>query len=1088
MTAFHLVGKHCQVTNKAHPDYDNFNVFSDWLFGVCKDNNIDPQIETARDRFGFTGLHYAACQGNAFVIKHIHQKNKLYSILDEIDMQKNTALLIAIQKGHIEVVRVLLQFGAKRNIDNSKGRDCIHLAAFHGHLQLLKELIDDLGSEAPNENDSKKRLSKKLALDLKILKKDDQNNNILHLAVNSKSLATVNYIIREMKLGKQLNKPNKWGEFPIHRAAKANLISIVDALIRDQPDIIDATNKQKKTALHLASENGFDNLVELLLRHGADTTIEDHNQGTAVVSAAGLGNDTTLSLLLKSQIKEKIDAITQDDRKLLTKRTILFRNIGASDLPQPVHPPAENESLKMFKPNDHNRLMKIAIENNNPEQLKEILFFMDSGDLFDVKNFSNELPIHTAAHKGNIACLQILLDSNLVDETVVLAKTLNGRTACHLAAEKGFDGIIKMIIERYPEAVYEVDDTNNTPLHIAALHKHHKCLKILLKEGTQLEHENYHRCNVFDCVVISGSVESLDLLIRHGSLDLAYYREKISYQKNNPLHLAAKWGKKDILIKLLHYGLDISIVDKEGLTVLQEAIKYKKGQVIESIIDCKYWKESFGNNSKTKTKVMKDLIEHYPNIAEKVMDKCVKEVKHRYDNLGDEYKELHFNVQFLEDVNSKSKSTSDHPLCTIVKKRQANLLKHPLCLAWVKDQWNSQARYVFFIETITYFLYLVSLTYYCSVSLDRESLSIATNSSFKKFNATEIEDKLDQRNTRPEVQQALAFVIVTTCINMFYEVMQVNSIGISYFKRVTNIIDLFLYFGTIILLWSPSIEMSLAHCYSRLCWRWPFSAVLQVTGWLNFLRYLTYFSFFGIFLSMFSNILLTVSKLSFILAIFILAFSFGFHATLMNQDGFSVYGWAYLKTLIMSTGEFEYESIFHDSDSVVPFPFITITLFIGLIVVMTFVLLNMLIGIAVDNISKIQEDAEIEKVSSMIDLVFEMRKPWFRSMGKIGKKLANTLFPNYFATEVKHYDGIISIVCHEKSPLGDLLTMKHFLSCQNIWDLYKERKFNKHNQSELKTLLNKVDELNVKAEKIGSKVEMLSDELQKIENLGKLTN
>ena len=171
MTAFHLVGKHCQVTNKAHPDYDNFNVFSDWLFGVCKDNNIDPQIETARDRFGFTGLHYAACQGNAFVIKHIHQKNKLYSILDEIDMQKNTALLIAIQKGHIEVVRVLLQFGAKRNIDNSKGRDCIHLAAFHGHLQLLKELIENQGSEA---------------LDLKMFKKDYQNNNILHLAVNSK--------------------------------------------------------------------------------------------------------------------------------------------------------------------------------------------------------------------------------------------------------------------------------------------------------------------------------------------------------------------------------------------------------------------------------------------------------------------------------------------------------------------------------------------------------------------------------------------------------------------------------------------------------------------------------------------------------------------------------------------------------------------------------------------------------------------------------------------------------------------------------------------------------------------------------------
>ena len=1078
MTVFHLVCKHCQVTNKEHPDYNSFNVFFDWVVGVCKDRKPNPQIETVKDKFGFTGLHHAALQGNVFVIKHIHQKNQLQSILDETDMQNNTALLLAIQKGHIDVVRVLLQFGANRNVENSKGRDCIHLAAFHGHLQLLKELCG-IRSEALKENDKKKRLSWKVGLDIMKLKEDDQNNNILHLAVNSKSLATVNYIIRELKLGRRLNKRNKWGEYPIHRAAKANLTSIADAIVKDQPDQIDVTNKQKKTALHIASENGFDSLVEILLRHGADTSIEDHNLGTAVVSAAGLGNDTTLSLLLKS-INEKINEFTQGVQKFPTKSTLLFRHFGASISPQPEHTPSENERMKMFKPHDYNRLMKMAIENNNPKQLKEILSSMDTCHLFDVKNFINELPVHTAAHRGNIACLKILLDSDLIDEKVVLAKTLSGRTACHLAAEKGFVEVIKLITDRYPEAVYEVDDTNNTPLHVAALRKHHNCLAIMLREGTQLEHENYKECNVFDCVVISGCVESLDMLIRHGSLDLAYYREKLAYKKNSPLHLAAKWGNKDILIKLLDYGLDISIMDKKGSTVLQEAINHKKGHVIESIIDSKYWKDSFGNKGKTKTSVMKDLIEHYPNIAEKVMDRCVKEVKHGYDNITNDYRELHFNVQFLEDENYRPQADSDHPLSTMVRKRQSNLLKHPLCLAWVKHQWNSQGKYVFFIESFTYFLYLVSLTYYCSVSLDKESLFIATNSSHQYANITELEEDLNQRNTRLEVQQALVFVIVTTCINMLYEVVQVNSIGKSYyFTRLGNIVDLFLYFGTILLLVSPNIELSLTHCYSRLCWRWPFSAILQVTGWLNFLRYFTYFSFFGVFISMFSNILLTVSKLSFILAIFILAFSFGFHATLMNQDGFSVWGWAYLKTMIMSTGEYEYDSIFHDLNSVVPFPFITIILFIGLIVVMTFVLLNMLIGIAVDNISKIQEDAEIEKVSSMINLVLEMRKPWFRFMGRI-VKLVSSVFSDYFETsDVKSYDGIISIYCRELSQIEKLLSMKDFMSSQNIWELYQERKFNKDSQSELRMLLDKVDHLNTTAVKIDTNVEVLFDEFNR---------
>ena len=70
-----------------------------------------------------------------------------------------------------------------------------------------------------------------------------------------------------------------------------------------------------------------------------------------------------------------------------------------------------------------------------------------------------------------------------------------------------------------------------------------------------------------------------------------------------------------------------------------------------------------------------------------------------------------------------------------------------------------------------------------------------------------------------------------------------------------------------------------------------------------------------------------------------------------------------LKTFVMMTGEFEYTSIFDQSSTSVPFQYYSIIIFIVFVLVMSIVIMNLLVGLAVYDIREIQENAELRQLS-----------------------------------------------------------------------------------------------------------------------------
>ena len=118
---------------------------------------------------------------------------------------------------------------------------------------------------------------------------------------------------------------------------------------------------------------------------------------------------------------------------------------------------------------------------------------------------------------------------------------------------------------------------------------------------------------------------------------------------------------------------------------------------------------------------------------------------------------------------------------------------------------------------------------------------------------------------------------------------------------------------------------------------------------------------------MFIDVSYTFLKVSAVVILFIIAFALGFFVLFDNQPYFETFYLSLIKTLIMTSGEMEYDNLFFDNakynDGVVMVPYETTTrlLFLFFVLVMPIIIMNLLVGLAVDDIKIVQENAVLKR-------------------------------------------------------------------------------------------------------------------------------
>jgi ankyrin repeat protein len=212
------------------------------------------------DNNGNTIFYRAVCLGNKRLIEYL---------IDKIDINQannkgDTALMIAAQKGELELVEKLIELGADKEAKTAEGFTALMTAVHSGKLEIVEKLIE-LGAD-------------------KEAKTAEGITALMDAAFNGK-LEVVEKLI---ELGADKEAKTAIGFTSLMAAAYLGEHEIVKKLIELGADK-EAQNAEGYTALMFAAFNGKLKIVEKLIELGADKEAQDAEGYTALMIAARYG-------------------------------------------------------------------------------------------------------------------------------------------------------------------------------------------------------------------------------------------------------------------------------------------------------------------------------------------------------------------------------------------------------------------------------------------------------------------------------------------------------------------------------------------------------------------------------------------------------------------------------------------------------------------------------------------------------------------------------------------------------------------------------------------------------------------------------
>ncbi|MEG4495174.1 ankyrin repeat domain-containing protein [Microcoleus sp. D3_18_C4] len=357
--------------------------------------------------------------------------------------------------------------------------------------------------------------------------------------------------------GADVNAKNKYGMTPLHMArskAIAKILLAAGAKINIKED--NAQNGKSTALLHNAAQIGFKELVQQLIKDGANVAIRDDYRRTPLHYATT--KEVAALLMLDVNARDKsgntplhlaVDRGSQDIAELLIAN-------GAR-----VNVRNENGQTPLYRAIaiGHNEIAALLINNGT-----------------DVNNIDGygTTPLHKAAHYGTVKILKLLIakgaEINIHDNQI--------KTPLDIAVDLKLQDTVALLISKNPDVNSE-DKEGRTLLHIAVDFKLKDVAKQLIAKGAFVNAKNNLLQTPLHLAVAQGSQDIAELLIANGA--------RVNARNANgetPLYQAIAIGHNDIAALLIKNGADVNNRDMCNTTPLHKAAHYDTVEILELLI------------------------------------------------------------------------------------------------------------------------------------------------------------------------------------------------------------------------------------------------------------------------------------------------------------------------------------------------------------------------------------------------------------------------------------------------------------------------------------------------------------------------
>lgn len=365
-------------------------------------------------------IHHAAAKGCLDIINVILKTYPL--LVNQTDEFNQTPLIWAASRGHKEIVQYLILKNANLHQTDTHGNTPLHWAAEQGHAEVVALLLDVGAIYTPLT---------------------DAQRDLIHIAAMNGCVDVVKCLLnRDSGL---LNKPDAHGETALLWAAANGHKEVVQELLRRGADIQLATNRpghkdHGKTPLQWAVRYNHADVVALLLDAGAIYTPLTDMQFELIHIAAMAGCVEVVKRLLdrNSLLLNEMDKYGQTP--------LLVAAVGGRKgvVEELLRRGANTQLTKVCPGNKHHGKTPLqrAAETGHADI---VVLLLDAGPSYTPHNDARYHLIHIAAMKGRVEVVKHLLDR---DPLILDTTDAYGQTALLLAAKNGHQDVVQELLRR----------------------------------------------------------------------------------------------------------------------------------------------------------------------------------------------------------------------------------------------------------------------------------------------------------------------------------------------------------------------------------------------------------------------------------------------------------------------------------------------------------------------------------------------------------------------------------------------------------------------------------------------------------------